>query len=103
LRQQGNILAAPLRRPVPKRWKRNDTKIPKGKIIYLRRTDGNGDVYLLEQKFLVSSHWVNRLVRIECDLNKGLLKFFALRRTEWKKQDLLKTITFQLIKKLNCD
>jgi hypothetical protein len=50
LKQQGNILSAPLRRPFPKNWKRDDTKIPQGKIIYLRRTDGNGHVYLLEQK-----------------------------------------------------
>ena len=97
LRQQGNILAAPLRRPFPKRWKRDDTKRPQGKIIYLRRTDGNGEVYLLEQNFLISNDWINRLVRIEFDLNKGKLKFFALRRAEWKKQYLLKTISFQLI------
>ncbi|MDR0610077.1 MAG: hypothetical protein LBG58_08210 [Planctomycetaceae bacterium] len=97
LRQQGNILAAPLRRLFPKRWKRDDTKRPQGKIIYLRRTDGNGEVYLLEQNFLISNDWINRLVRIEFDLNKGKLKFFALRRAEWKKQYLLKTISFQLI------
>lgn len=103
LKQQGNILSAPLRRPFPKKWKRDDTKTPKGKIIYLRRTDGSGYVYFLEQKFLVSQDWVNRLVRIEFDLNQGKLKFFTLRRAEWKKQYLIKIITFRLTKKLNCD
>ena len=103
MKQQGNILSAPCRRPFPKKWKRDDTKIPKGRIIYLRRTDGNGQVYLLEQKFEVSQNWVNRLVRIELDLNKGILKFFALQRAEWKKQYLLKTIAFRLTKKLNCN
>jgi hypothetical protein len=103
MKQQGNILSAPGRHPWPKNWKRDDKKIPKGKIIYLRRTDGNGHVYLLEQKFEVSPNWINRLVRIELDLNKGRLKFFALRRAEWKKQYLLKNIAFRLTKKLNCD
>jgi transposase InsO family protein len=96
---QEKILLAPRRRSFPKRWKRDDTKQPSGTIIYLRRTDGSGRVRFLEREFLVSKHWVNRLVRVEVNLEEGKVQFFALRRADWKKQRLLKTRQFRLSKK----
>ena len=88
---------------LPKRWQRDDAKPPQGKMIYLRRTDGSGRVRFLEREFVVSEHWINRLVRVEVDLDEGKLHFFALRRSEWKSQRLLKTIKFSLSKKTTSD
>jgi transposase len=103
LAHQAEIVTAPGRRPFPKRWQRDDAKSSRGKMIYLRRTDGSGRVRFLEREFLVSKHWINRLVRAEVDLDEGKVHFFALRRAEWKSQRLLKTMKFALTKKITCD
>jgi hypothetical protein len=44
LAHQGEIVTAPERRPFPKRWKRDDARPLRGKIIYLRRTNGSGRI-----------------------------------------------------------
>jgi transposase len=49
LAHQAEIVSAPYRRKFPKRWQRDDTRVPRGKIIYLRRTDGSGWVRFLER------------------------------------------------------
>jgi hypothetical protein len=98
LAHQDIILAAPKRRPFPKRWRRNDHAPLHGKIIYLRRTDGEGRIRFLEKEFLVSEHWINRLVRAEVDLDNESITFYRLRRQEPNKQDLLKKIKFRLEK-----
>jgi transposase len=100
---QGEIVTAPRRRPFPKRWKRDDTKPLCGKMIYLRRTDGSGRVRFLEREFLVSEHWINRLVRAEVDLDEGKVRFWGLRRADWQTQRLLKTMTFTLSKTATSD
>jgi hypothetical protein len=103
LAHQGKIVTAPRRRPFPKRWKRDDARPPQGTIIYLRRTDGSGRVRLLEREFEVSEHWINRLVRVEVDLDEGKVRFFGLRRADWTSQRLLKTMKFRLSKKNTTD
>jgi len=103
LNHQAKIVLAPKRRPFPKHWKRDDAMPPRGKIIYLRRTDGSGRIRFLERDFLVSEHWINRLVRAELDWDDGKLRFFALRRAEWNKQRLLKTVKWHLPKKTTSD
>ena len=77
LAHQGEIVTAPRRRPFPKRWKRDDARPPYGTMIYLRRTDGSGRVRLLEREFEVSEHWINRLVRVEVDLDEGKIRFWG--------------------------
>jgi phenylacetate-coenzyme A ligase PaaK-like adenylate-forming protein len=67
-------------------------------IIYLRRTDKQGYISLLEKDFLVSQQWLNRLVRAGVDLAKGVIRFYALIRADWKKHRLIKTIKFNLKK-----
>ncbi|MDR0609918.1 MAG: hypothetical protein LBG58_07405 [Planctomycetaceae bacterium] len=52
----------------------------------------------MENDFEVSKHWINRLVRVEVDLLKGNIRFFALQRAEWKKHKLLKKIKFKITK-----
>ena len=103
LAHQGEIVVAPRRRPFPKRWRRDDAKPLRGKMIYLRRTDGSGCIRFLERNFLVSEHWINRLVRAEVDWDEGKVRFYGLRRADWKSQRLLKTMTFRLSKKTTSD
>jgi len=103
LANQEKIVLAPRRRPFPKRWKRNDKKTPSGKIIYLRRTDGEGWVRFLERDFFVSEHWVNRLVRVEVDLDENKVRFYALRKVDWQSQRLMKTVKFGLPKNTTSD
>jgi hypothetical protein len=96
LRQQSNVVTAPPRRRFPKRWKYHETTIPKTMIIYLRRTDEHGFMSFLENDFLVSQHWLNQLVRAELDLVKRGIRFYALRRADWKKHRLIKTRKFNV-------
>jgi hypothetical protein len=98
LAHQDKIVTAPRRRKFPARWNQNHLPPIHGYIIYLRRTDGEGWVRFLEHEFLVDEHWVNRLVRIVIDIDKGKIQFYRLRRKEPRKQPLIKTIKFNLKK-----
>ncbi|MDR1486217.1 MAG: hypothetical protein LBT09_15550, partial [Planctomycetaceae bacterium] len=72
--------------------------LSKAMIIYLRITDAYGYVSFLEKDFLVHRHWINRLVRAEVDLSKGVIRFYTLRRSDWKRHRLIKKTKFNLIK-----
>ena len=93
------IESAPSRRPFPKRWRLNLQKHPRGKIIYLRRTNDKGCVSVLGHTFAVDRHWLHRLVRAEVDLEADLIRVFALRRREPTDQPLLKELPYTLPKK----
>ena len=101
--QQEKTLSAPRRRAFPKRWKWDSNRPLSGTIIYLRRTDGSGRIRFLEREFLVSKHWVNRLVRAEVHWDEGKVTFYALRRADWRKHRLLKTMAFKLSAKTKTD
>lgn len=92
LRQEG----APKRHPVPKDWSLNLQAHPKGEVIFLRRTDGEGRVHMLGHVIKVQERWVHRLVRAEVDLDGGSIRFYSLRRREPGQQDLLVTVPYQL-------
>jgi hypothetical protein len=63
------IEAAPARRRFPKRWELNLRQPLRGRLIYLRRTNGEGEVEVLGRQFAVDPHWPHRLVRAEVDLD----------------------------------
>lgn len=92
LRQEG----APKRHPIPKDWGLDLQARPKGMIIFLRRTDGAGQVHMLGHVIKVQEYWVHRLVRAEVDLDAGCIKFYSLRRRDPSQQDLLITVPYQL-------
>jgi hypothetical protein len=71
----------------------------KGTIIFIRRTDNNGNVNILRRQWIVDSLWTNRLVRAELKLNKNIIEFYQLRRHEPDKQPLLNTAKYKLNKK----
>ena len=101
LTHQENIVTAPIRKKFPTQW--NEKKVPQiqGKIIYLRRTDDEGYVNILENKLFVHKHWLNRLVRAEIDIDNNNIRFYQLRRKEPEKQIMLKKLKFNLKNLIN--
>jgi hypothetical protein len=90
------IEAAPKRRPFPEGWTLDLQAHPRGRMVFLRRSDARGAVEVLGRGFEVDPLWPHRLVRAEVDLDAGRLRFFALRRREPKHQPLLKEFTYKL-------
>ena len=72
---------------------------PRGRIVYIRRTDASGVVELLNRRFEGDSQWLNRLVRAEVDLDGGVVQFYRLRRREPSEQPLLKQVKHRLPKR----
>jgi len=81
--------AAPNRRGFPRRFQLDLNAPLKGTIIYLRRSDDQGNVQLLAQTFRPAEHWVHRLVRCEVDFTHQRIRFYALRRRDPAQQPLL--------------
>jgi hypothetical protein len=92
------ITGAPPRVAFPKTWQEDFKEIPPGQIIYMRRTNGFGQVEVLGRKFDVAPNWPHRLVRAEVDLEHDCIRFYALRRREPDYQPLLKTIRHHIPK-----
>jgi putative transposase len=88
--------AAPPRRRFPHRWELNLKQPLRGRLIYLRRTDGTGAAEVLGQRFAVDGHWLNRLVRAEVDLCGGTITFYRLRRREPTDQPMMKVVTHRV-------
>jgi hypothetical protein len=99
-RNAARIAAAPPRRSIPRRWQLNLQQAPRGKIIYLRRTNDQGRVQILGHTFSVDPHWLHRLVRSEVDLDQNTIRFFALRRREPTHQPLLNEVDYTLPNRL---
>jgi hypothetical protein len=88
------IEAAPARLPFPAAWRPDGPTTPRGRVIYVRRTDEGGRVSFLRQRFLVDPLWPYRLVRAEVDLDHALIRFHALRRRDPADQPLLREMPF---------
>jgi hypothetical protein len=99
LRAAIRIEAAPPRRPFPQPWQPNLQTPPRGRIIFLRRTDQKGTANLLGHTFPVDPLWPHRLVRSEVDLDAHLIRFYALRRRQPDRQPLLAEVSYQLPQK----
>ncbi len=87
---------APERRPFPPDWQLNLQVPLQGQIIFVRRTTDAGTVFLLGRTFAVHDHWVHRLVRCEVDLDRHVIRFYALRRRAPSEQPLLNTVAYQV-------
>jgi putative transposase len=88
--------AAPPRRAFPKDWQFDEKKKVSGRIIYIRRSNDKGEVSVLGNQFAVDEQWYHRLVRCEVDIARRKLSFYALRRSEHKKQPLLREADYKL-------
>ena len=96
-KQRGaRIEAAPDRRPFPGNWKLDLKKQPRGRLVFLRRSDGTSAVSLLGRMWPLGQVWPNRLVRCEVDLDKDKIRFFALRRKEPASQPKILEVDYRL-------
>lgn len=86
--------AAPPRRPFPEHFELNLHAPLRGQIIFIRRTDDNGRVHLLGQRFAASPEWLHRLVRCEIDFDHHCIRCFALRRRAPAEQPMLATLEY---------
>jgi hypothetical protein len=62
--------AAPDRRAFPANWKLDVKKRPRGRLVFVRRSNGSSAVTLLGRSWPLGQVWPNRLVRCEVDLDK---------------------------------
>jgi transposase len=87
--------AAPPRRPFPANWQLDWQRPLAGCLVYLRRTDPQGQIQCLGRRYLVDPHWTHRLVRAEVDFDRQCIRCYRLRRREPKHQPLIRTIPYQ--------
>lgn len=96
LRHAQRIENAPERRRFPQRWAGDIPPKVKGQIIFIRRTDQHGALTVLGHRYLVSPNWLHRLTRCEVDIGQKEIRCYALRRSDWKVQPLLRRISYEL-------
>lgn len=95
--------ASPARREFPSAWTLNLKAHVRGQIIFLRRTDEQGQAHLLGETFAVAAHWLGRLVRCEVNIETDQISFYALRRSAPGEQPLLKKVEYRLPSKHAAD
>jgi hypothetical protein len=90
------IEAAPQRRRFPANWKLELRKRPGGRLVYLRRSNGDSAVSLVGKTWPLGLVWPNRLVRCEVDLDHDKIRFFSLRRKEPSCQPQILEVDYRL-------
>lgn len=95
-RAAARIEAAPGRRPFPGNWRLDLQAHPQGRLIFLRRSNGQGEVQLLGRVWVVDPLWQHRLVRAEVDLKRRQVRFYTLRRRAPEQQPLVKKVRYVL-------
>ena len=90
------IEAAPDRRAFPTDWKLELKKRPRGRLIYLRRSNAGSEVTLLGQTWELGQVWPNRLVRCDVLLDANKIRFFTLRRKEPSSQPRILEVDYRL-------
>jgi hypothetical protein len=98
-RTQAMADAAPPRRAMPPQFNFDPTLPVRGRMTFIRRTDGSGKVDILGQRFAVSRTWLHRLVRCEVDFDHHHIRCFALRRRNPTEQPLLATLAYHRLDK----
>jgi len=91
--------AAPSRRRFPAQFKLDLSAPLGGTIIFVRRSNENGNVHLLNKAFSVDKHWPYRLVRCEVDFTHQRIHFYALRRRDPTDQPLLRELPYERLHK----
>jgi transposase len=84
----------PARRPFPQGFQFDPNTPLTGTLIFVRRTDEAGSVYLLARRYAVTPQWPHRLVRCEVDLTAHQIRFYALRRRAPAEQPLLNEVPY---------
>lgn len=92
-RRSVRIEGAPPRRPWPSVPEPSATR---GQVIFLRRTTPTGEIEILGRRYAVDRSWPHRLVRAELDLDRLVIRCFALRRRDPGFQPLLAEVVYNL-------
>lgn len=95
-RNAQRIDSAPWRRNFPPQWQWDEQAKVKGLLIYIRRTNERGAVTVLGRTHHISFNWPHRLVRCEVDIEQKEIRCYALRRSDWKAQPLLRRVHYEL-------
>lgn len=85
---------APPRRPFPKSFRLDLAAPLTGTMIFVRRTNDTGRVFLLGRSYRVHEHWTHRLVRCEVDFDQRCIRCYGLRRQAPTEQPLLTTLPY---------
>jgi putative transposase len=95
-RAAARIEAAPGRRPIARGWHLDLQAHPQGRLVFLRRSNGQGEVQLLGRAFAVDPLWQHRLVRADVDLTRCRIRFYTLRRRAPDQQPMVKETRYVL-------
>lgn len=87
---------APERASFPADWKLDLQAPPQGQLIFLRRTNAQGEATVLGRKYLVDPTWAGRLLRCQVELQEQVIRFYQLRRRAPREQPLLAEWPYQL-------
>lgn len=87
--------AQSLRRAYPDTFDFDPKAVLSGKVIFLRRSDEDGQVTVMGRRYLVSAQWPHRLVRAEVDFTTKTMEFYALRRAAPTAQPLLHSQAYE--------
>jgi putative transposase len=90
------IEAAPARRPFPPDWHLDLQAHPQGRLVFLRRSNAQGQVQLLGRVFVADPLWQHRLVRAEVDLKAQRVRLYTLRRRAPDQQPRVKEAAYVL-------
>jgi len=91
------------RRAFPPRWRLDFDAALRGRVIFIRRTDGRGRFVALKRTFEADPLWPHRLVRAEVNLDTDAIHVFRLRKKDPDDQPLLKTIPYRFPRTRFCD
>jgi hypothetical protein len=90
------VEAAPPRRPFPTGWEFQPRKRPSGRMVFLRRSNGESQVLLFGRNWSLGEVWPHRLVRAEVDLEHDKIRFFRLRRRDPACQPQILEVDYRL-------
>lgn len=88
-KQSARMDGAPDRWEFPDDFRLDYQAAPKGKVIFIRRTNEKGRLDVMGHSWDVDRGWPHRLVRAEVDLAENEISFFRLRRRDPEDQPCL--------------
>lgn len=88
------LAAAPTRPAIATAWHLDLQAPPRGRAVFLRRTNDTGAVVVLGHTMAVDPLWPHRLVRCEVNFDAHVIQFHRLRRREPLDQPLLNEVRY---------